>query len=250
MTPPATKIKAIHSSVKIIGFDADDTLWVNETYYREAEEQFAALMLPFVSEDISLPTLTENEIKNLAVYGYGAKSMTLSMLETALSLSNNQLDAHVAEKIIQLGRSLLNKPVVLLEGVKPVLQQLKNKYTLILITKGDLIDQERKLKKSGLDQCFEHIEIVSEKSEVHYQKLLDLLHTTPDEFMMVGNSVKSDILPILKLGGWGVHIPFHTTWIHEKTDEDPNHWERFFALNDLTELLNVFSGNQLPDQNQ
>ncbi|MBN2615530.1 MAG: HAD family hydrolase [Bacteroidales bacterium] len=241
MTPPAEKINAIHSSVKIIGFDADDTLWVNETYYREFEEQFATLMLPYVSKEISRPILTETEIKNLGIYGYGAKSMTLSMLETALALSNNQLNADVAEKIIQLGRSLLEKPVILLDGVRPVLQHLKDKYTLILITKGDLIDQERKLKKSGLDQCFEHIEIVSEKTELQYHKLLELLHSSPDEFMMVGNSLKSDILPVLKLGGWGVHIPFHTTWVHEEAHEDPSQWERYFALQHLNELLDVFS---------
>jgi len=240
MTPPAKKINAINS-VKIIGFDADDTLWVNETYYREIEEEFATLMLPFVSEDISLPILTKTEIKNLGIYGYGAKSMTLSMLETALSLSQNQIDAQITEKIIQLGRSLLNKPVILLDGVKPVLQKLKDKYTLILITKGDLIDQERKLKRSGLDQCFEHIEIVSEKSETQYQKLLDLLHVSTDEFMMVGNSLKSDILPVLKMGGWGVHVPFHTTWVHEETSEDPTRWERFFALQHIEELLKVFA---------
>ena len=167
--------------------------------------------------------------------------MTLSMLEAALSLSKNRLDADVTEKIVGLGRSLLEKPVVLLDGVKPVLQQLKDDYTIILITKGDLIDQERKLRKSGLDQCFEHIEIVSEKTELQYHKLLDLLHSKPREFMMVGNSLKSDILPVLKMGGWGVHIPFHTTWVHEEAHEDPARWERFFALQHLSELLEVFS---------
>ncbi|MBN2638207.1 MAG: HAD family hydrolase [Bacteroidales bacterium] len=243
MTLTNDNIKTILQGVKVIGFDADDTLWVNETYYREAEEHFAVVMAPYVSEDISLPTLTKTEIKNLGIYGYGAKSMTLSMLETAISLSNNQVKASEIEKIIKIGRALLNKPVTLLDGVKPVLQKLKGEYTIILITKGDLIDQERKLKKSGLDQCFEHIEIVSEKTENQYLKLLDLIHSKPEEFMMVGNSLKSDIIPVLKLGGWGIHIPFHTTWVHEETNENPYQWDRFFKMDNLSELLNVFFGN-------
>jgi putative hydrolase of the HAD superfamily len=241
MTPPAEKIKAIHNSVKVIGFDADDTLWVNETYYRETEEKFAQLMLPYAATDHATSLLTESEIKNLPLYGYGAKSLTLSMLETAMELSKGKASPETVSGILQLGKDLLQKPVILLEGSQQVLRELKNQYTLILITKGDLNDQERKLKASGLDQCFQHIEIVSEKTEQQYQELLSLLQTTPDEFMMVGNSLKSDIMPVLKIGGWGVHVPFHTTWVHEETHEDPTKWSRFFALEHLDELLKVFA---------
>jgi putative hydrolase of the HAD superfamily len=224
-------------NIKILGFDADDTLWVNETYYRETESAFVRLLLDFASEKEIMERLYAMEIKNLPLYGYGAKGFVLSMTETALEVSNRKVPAFVIEKIIDLGKALLNKPVLLLDGVRKVLQQLKGRVPMILATKGDLLDQERKLKKSGLDTCFHHIEIMSDKKEANYRKLLMHLGVQPEEFMMVGNSLKSDVLPLLKLGAWGVHIPYHTTWVHEKTDEDPRRWKRFLSIEKLTDLL-------------
>ncbi len=225
--------------LKVIGFDADDTLWVNETYYRETERKFVKLLADFASEKEVMDYLYAMEISNLPLYGYGAKGFMLSMNETALEVSNNKLPSEIIGEIIDLGKALLNKPVVLLDGAREILQQLKGRFPVILITKGDLLDQEQKLRKSGLDSCFHRIEVMSDKKEENYRKLLSRLSIKPKEFMMVGNSLKSDVLPVLKLGAWGVHIPYHTTWVHEETDEDPQQWKRFLSLKNLSELINL-----------
>ena len=226
-------------NIKFLGFDADDTLWMNETYYRDTEREFVKLLTGFASEKEIMEQLYHLEIKNLPLYGYGAKGFVLSMTETALEVSQRKVSSEVVAKILELGKTLLNKPVVLLEGVREVLQQYKGRIPMILATKGDLLDQERKLRKSGLDQCFHHIEVMSDKKEENYRKLLKHMGIKPEEFMMVGNSLKSDVLPALKLGAWGVHVPYHTTWVHEKTDEDPTRYERFVALEKLTDLLKI-----------
>lgn len=225
--------------LKVIGFDADDTLWVNETYYRETEQDFIKLMHSFGDEKVVMDTLTATEVRNIHLYGYGVKGFMLSMMETALLVSDHKAGAEITNGILALGKELLNKPVVLLDGAQAMLKQIKGHYHVILATKGDLLDQERKLRKSGLDACFHYIEIMSDKKEENYRKLLSHLDVKPDEFMMVGNSLKSDVLPVLKLGGWGVHIPFHTTWVHEKTNEDPHQWERFLILDHLSELFTI-----------
>ncbi len=227
--------------ITVIGFDADDTLWVNEIFYRETEKEFVKLLSDFAPEAAIMKQLYNMEVRNLPLYGYGAKGFVLSMTETALKITDNKLPASTVGKIIDLGKTLLNKPVVLLDGVSRVLRQLTKKYPLILVTKGDLLDQERKLKKSGLDNYFHHIEIMSDKNEDNYRKLLDRLAITPKEFVMAGNSLKSDILPVLKLGAWGVHVPYHTTWIHEKTEEDPKQWKRFLSVEHLQELVGLLS---------
>jgi len=227
--------------LKVIGFDADDTLWVNETYYRETEQHFVKLLQPFEREEKVMRVLMDKELENLSLYGYGAKGFMLSMIETALQVSGNGVGAGVIDEIIVLGKELLNKPVVLLDGAREVLQQMKERYPMILATKGDLLDQERKLRKSGLDTCFHHIEIMSDKKEENYRKLLKRLDVKPEEFMMVGNSLKSDVLPLLKLGAWGVHVPYHTTWIHEKTNEDPQQWKRFRKLEKLSDIIKLLN---------
>ncbi len=228
-------------NLKVIGFDADDTLWVNETYYRDTEKHFVKLLQEFADEEIVMNTLMATEIKNLPLYGYGAKGFMLSMMETAIEVSQNKAGTEITGSIIRLGKELLNKPVVLLDGAHKILQQLKGRFPVVLITKGDLLDQERKLRKSGLDSCFHHIEIMSDKREENYDKLLKRLAVKPEEFMMVGNSLKSDVLPVLKLGAWGVHIPYHTTWAHEETDEDPQQWKRFLSVKNLLELLDLLN---------
>lgn len=229
------------NGIKILGLDADDTLWMNETYYRDTEREFAKLLAGFGDEKEIVEQLFAMEIKNLPLYGYGAKGFVLSMMETALKISKNKLPSETIGKILSLGKTLLNKPVVLLDGVKETLETLHGKYPMILVTKGDLLDQERKLSKSGLLQCFHHIEVMSDKKEEDYRQLLEHLNVPPGEFLMVGNSLKSDVLPLLKLGAQAVHIPYHTTWIHETTDENPYNFPGFFALEKFSQLLKILS---------
>ena len=159
------------------------------------------------------------------------------MMETAVKIAGKQAGSEIIEGVLSLGNNLLEKPVVLLDNVRYVIEKLKNKYPLLLLTKGDLLDQQRKLKKSGLSSCFKHIEIMSDKKEQNYAEIFSLLSIRPDEFMMIGNSIKSDILPVLKLGAWAVHIPYHTTWVHEETSEDPTRFNRFYKLDSLKDLL-------------
>ena len=209
--------------LKVIAFDADDTLWVNEPYFRETEEKFCSLLEDYTTHHDVAKELFKTEIDNLALYGYGVKGFMLSMVETALRVSNNTVSVETIEKAIQYGKDLLAKPIELLDGVEEVLKTLKDKYRLVVATKGDLLDQERKLKNSGLEHYFHHIEIMSDKQETDYQKLIKHLDIHPSEFLMIGNSLKSDVLPVLAIGGHAIHIPYHITWEHEKTEHTINH---------------------------
>ena len=226
------------SKIKAIAFDADDTLWVNETLFREAEMEFCKLMRDYLSEEKCNQLLFEMEMKNLPLYGYGIKPFTLSLIEGAIEFSKGTVPISVIETIIARGKNMLESPIELLEGVEETLKTLSQKYRLVMATKGDLLDQERKLIKSGLEPYFHHIEIVSDKTEKHYQKLVDHLDITAAEFLMVGNSVKSDILPVLAIGGHGFHIPFHTTWVHEAVKEPVEH-QNFRLLSSSIEMLDL-----------
>jgi putative hydrolase of the HAD superfamily len=224
--------------IKVIGFDADDTLWVNEPYYREAEQQFVDLLRAYgVKGDIA-GALFKTEIANLELYGYGIKAFMLSLVECAIELTEGAVNAQTVSRIIGIGKSMLEHPIELLEDVKYVLEKLAPQYRLIVATKGDLLDQERKMRKSSVSGYFHHIEIMSDKKKQHYEQLLHHLEITPDEFLMVGNSLKSDILPPLELGAWGIYIPFHTTWAHEEVEEEPDS-ERYFQIRHLREVLEV-----------
>lgn len=223
--------------IEVVGFDADDTLWVNETYFREVEERFADLLDQYETKNKIDQELFKTEIDNLPLYGYGIKSFVLSMIESALDLSNNKISQETISEILHLGKEMISKPVELLPGVEEVLQKLADKYRLIVLTKGDLLDQERKLEKSGLTKYFHHVEVLSDKKEANYLNLLEHLEIDVASFLMVGNSLKSDILPIVNIGAQAVHVPFHTTWVHEvvKPEEhDNNH----LTINSLSELLN------------
>jgi putative hydrolase of the HAD superfamily len=220
--------------IRVVAFDADDTLWINETYFREAEEKFASLLEDFLPQHAIMKELYRTEIGNLSLYGYGIKGFMLSMIETALRISGEKMPISLVEKIIQIGQEMLVKTVDLLPGVKEVLESLQGKYRIVLATKGDLVDQERKLQKSGLEGFFHHIEIMSEKRNSDYEKLIGHLDIQASEFVMIGNSLKSDILPVLELGGYGIHVPFHTTWVHEQVDHEVKH-ERFFTAEHLEE---------------
>jgi putative hydrolase of the HAD superfamily len=183
--------------------------------------------------------LLQTEINNLPLYGYGIKGFMLSMIETALTVSNKTISHEVIKKTIALGKELLTKPIELLEGVEEVLTKLKDRYRLVVATKGDLLDQERKLKGSGLEGYFHHIEIMSDKQEKDYLKLIKHLDIQPDEFLMVGNSLKSDVLPVLAIGGHAYHVPYHVTWAHEQVENSIEH-ERFKQLKKLSELVEHF----------
>ncbi len=228
------------SNFKVIAFDADDTLWVNETFFRETEAEFCDLLSNFSTSEECMKVLFATEIKNLKEYGYGTKGFILSMLETALKVTNNKVPQTILEKIIELGKTQINQPVELLDGVVNILEYLKEKdYKLIVATKGDLLDQERKLKKSKLENYFHHVEVMSNKNAADYQKLLSHLEIAPKDFLMIGNSYKSDIEPVFDLGGFGIHIPFHTTWIHEEAEEKDEHpnWIKLESIAEIKSIL-------------
>ncbi len=222
--------------VKVIAFDADDTLWVNEPYFRETEDLFCALFEDYLPHHTVGQELFRTEMQNLERYGYGVKGFMLSMVETAARITGDRLNQTMVNRILDYGKALLDKPIELLDGVEAVLRQLNGKYRLVVATKGDLLDQERKLRKSALEGYFHHIEIMSDKKEKDYEKLIRHLDIRPDQFLMIGNSLKSDILPVLALGGHGIHIPYHTTWVHETVEEPVVH-ERFRQLEKIEELL-------------
>ena len=234
-----------YSNVKVIGFDADDTLWVNETYFREAENAFALLLQDYETQNKIDQELFKKEIGNLDLYGYGIKAFTLSMIECALELSNHTISNEKISKILDIGKAMLNKPVELLDGIPEVLEHLSKRYRLILATKGDLLDQERKLEKSGLTKYFHHIEILSDKKESNYKKLLMHLNIKPSEFLMVGNSLKSDILPLIHINANAIHVPFHTTWAHEMVSEKETNGKYYLTLASLPELLKIFPNTQI-----
>jgi putative hydrolase of the HAD superfamily len=222
--------------ITTIGFDADDTLWVNETYFREAEEEFAALLESYETKNTIDQELFKVEMRNLDLYGYGIKGFMLSMIESALELSNGQVSQETIGKILQVGKRMITHRLELLDGVEEVLKALSSKYRLLVLTKGDLLDQERKLEKSGLIDYFHHVEVLSDKKEINYLRLLEHLEIDVNEFLMVGNSLKSDVLPILNIGARAVHVPFHTTWAHEEVHSD-QHENRHLTLSSLRELL-------------
>ncbi|MCA0153237.1 HAD family hydrolase [Winogradskyella vincentii] len=226
--------------IKVIGFDADDTLWVNETYFREAEERVGNLLSHFETPNKIDQELFKMEMKNLATYGYGVKGFVLSMVELAIELSNGSVSNSIISHILDIGKEMINKPIELLEGVEEVLKMLSREYRLILATKGDLLDQERKLEKSGLLDYFHHIEVLSEKQESNYSKLLMHLDIKPSEFLMVGNSLKSDILPLVNIGAQAIHVPFHTTWQHEKVTDKETNGKSYKTVESLTEILKYF----------
>ncbi len=223
--------------VKVIAFDADDTLWVNETYFREAEKKFGELLSNYETENKIDQELFKLEIENLDLYGYGIKGFMLSMVECALKLSNYTVPQSTIEKILEIGKDMLEKPIELLDGVEEVLESLHGKYKLIVATKGDLLDQERKLEKSGLLKYFHHIEVMSEKKVPDYEKLVNHLDIPAEELLMIGNSLKSDVLPLLDIGASAVHIPFHTTWAHEEVSKQDSLNSDYKTLGSIRDIL-------------
>lgn len=224
--------------IQVIGFDADDTLWVNEPFFQAVEKQFCVILKPYMDEDDASKELFKTEIKNLDIYGYGAKGFLLAMIETALKATKGKISSEELMRIMEAGKSLLKMPIQLLEGVENVLQALKDRYKLIMVTKGDLLDQERKLQHSGLAGYFHHIEIMSDKQEQNYLKLLAHLDIQPQEFLMVGNSVKSDVLPVINIGSKAIHIPYVVTWQHENHHE-PAEANSYLQVEKISEIISL-----------
>ncbi|MCD4711478.1 MAG: HAD family hydrolase [Bacteroidales bacterium] len=229
--------------IRVIGFDADDTLWVNEPYYRDAEEQFVQLVASYGVNGNIAGALFETEISNLSLYGYGIKAFMLSLVECSIQLTDGAVSSGDINRIIGIGKSMLERPIELLDDIKLVLKRLAPHYRLIVATKGDLLDQERKMRRSGIADYFHHIEVMSDKKEQQYVQLLKHLDIAPEDFLMIGNSLKSDIIPPLKLGAWGVYVPYHTTWAHEEVDKEPES-KRFFKVEQLHQVLDLIPVSQ------
>ncbi len=228
------------TTIKTIAFDADDTLWVNETYFQDVEKEFNALLTKYVSAEELADKLYAVERTNLALYGYGIKGFMLSMIETALQVTQGLISTKDVQQIINLGKVMLRQPIELLPDVRHVLDSLDEDYTLMLITKGDLLDQETKIARSGVGDFFKHVEIISEKKPRDYQQVLDRYGIHPDEFVMIGNSMRSDVLPLLEIGTYAIHIPFKHTWVHEQVQDDGFTHPRFMKLQRIAQVLERF----------
>lgn len=224
------------TDIKVITFDADDTLWANETYFQESRSKYAKLLEKYVSSTQAEKKLSETEYYDIPYYGYGVKPFTLSMIEAATHIAGNDISPDIILGIIQLGKEMIDHRVEVLDGIEDILKNLSNKYKLTVATKGDLLDQKRKIEKSGLEAYFQHIEIMSDKKPSDYRKMLDKLECDPKNFLMIGNSLRSDILPVLELGGKAIHIPFSITWEHEIINEEISH-PNFFKLDNVRQLL-------------
>jgi len=226
----------MNNHITTIAFDADDTLWINEPYFQEAEKEFCTLLEDYLPQHSVSQELFKTEMKNLHLYGYGVKGFMLCMIETVSRISEGTASMQLINRTIEIGQELLQKPIELLEGVTETLDALKGKYRLVVATKGDLLDQERKLKNSELQDYFHHIEIMSDKKESDYQKLLKHLDCKPEHFLMLGNSIKSDVLPVLEIGGFAAHIPYHVTWSHEQHEHHLEH-SNFMELKSIDEIV-------------
>ena len=225
--------------VEVIGFDADDTLWHNERYFHETQRAFHDLLAEYAEPHTTEATLLAAERRNLAVFGYGVKGFLLSMIETAIEISDRAIPASQIERILVLGKELLARPVELLPHAEATVRELARTHRLALVTKGDLFHQETKIAASGLAECFTHIEVVAEKDVPTYRRILERHDIDPARFAMVGNSLKSDILPVLDLGGRGVHVPYEITWAMEHAMAEDHH--EFVSIADLSELPGVLA---------
>jgi putative hydrolase of the HAD superfamily len=223
------------AKVTAIAFDGDDTLWHNERFFTVTQERFANLLLPYAGEGV-LERLHATEMRNLRLFGYGIKGFTLSMIETAIEASNGEARSSDIKTVLQWGKEMLQNPIELLEGVKEAIESLRERYRLMLITKGDLFDQESKIARSGLADLFWQVDIVSEKDLETYRRLLSRHAITPDEWLMVGNSVRSDILPAVEIGARAVHIPYHTTWALEHAELNEATQGKVWTIESMADL--------------
>ncbi|PCJ95805.1 MAG: HAD family hydrolase [Hyphomicrobiales bacterium] len=222
-------------TIETIGLDADDTLWHNERFFKTTQAHFKQLLSGFVDQDVLEEQLLDAETRNLELYGFGVKSFTLSMIETAIEVTGGKLSGHIIQEILDVGREMLSHPIELLPHARTTIESLTDNYRVLLITKGDLLDQERKLAESGLGDLFDGVEIVSDKTVAVYERIFAKYSGGAERAMMVGNSLKSDVIPALDAGSWGVHVPHGLTWSYEHADAPITH-ERFREVADLGAL--------------
>lgn len=221
-----------------IAFDADDTLWRNEEIFMNAQDEFIRLLSPYHSEAYIREHLGEVQVRNLGHFGYGIKGFTLSMIETAIELTEGRILGHEIQQIIDLAKCMVAMPVEVLPNIEAVLKTLQSKCRLMVITKGDLLDQESKFARSGIADYFDIIEVVSEKLPATYEQILAKHNIPKDEFLMIGNSLKSDVLPVLDIGAAAIHIPYHSTWVHEQVDDSIlASYENLVQLTDVSLVL-------------
>lgn len=226
--------------MKLIAFDADDTLWVNEPNYVDVKQNLCELLSHHIDQETLSNRFYDTQMRNLEQFGYGAKSFILSMIETAIELTNGAITGSEIQQIIDAGRRLLDFPIDVLDGIPEVLETLSKDFDLMVLTKGDLFDQESKIARSGLGHYFKHIEIVSEKNEQAYRRVLQKHNLQPTDFMMVGNSLKSDVLPVVHIGARAIHIPHAVTWAHEQVEDEQLVGKSFTAIASARELLALF----------
>ena len=222
--------------IEVIGFDADDTLWHNEVLYHQAKEELGQILAGYRHPKEVKDRLDQTEVTNIKYYGYGIKSFTLSMIETAAQVSGGRVSGKEIDAIITIAKKMLTAPVDLVDGVETTLESLSGSYKLMLITKGDQFEQERKINISGISHYFDYLEVVGEKSEASYRKILGQYNLDPARFLMVGNSLRSDVLPVLQIGGQAVHIPNEQTWFHENASQEEIAYYDYSQLARLIEL--------------
>lgn len=227
--------------IEIIAFDADDTLWHNETLYHDAQERFVELLSPYQDTDVIAQSLYDTEMRNLAHFGYGIKSFALSMIETAIELTGGRISGREIARIVEQAKEMLRAEVHLLEHVQETIATLAESYELMIITKGDLLDQQAKVARSGLAGYFKHVEVVDQKSPEIYQQILSRHQIPPKQFLMVGNSLRSDIQPVLALGAYAVYIPYPLTWAHEQEIDKEIESPYCFELENIALLPELIS---------
>lgn len=233
------------AAVEIVAFDGDDTLWHNETIFTMTQERYEALLEPYVDSDVVHERMLATERRNVALFGYGIKGFTLSMIETAIDITEGRVTADELRAILDFGKEMLRHPTELLDGAREAIEATASYARVLLITKGDLFDQESKLARSGLGELFDAVEIVSEKDEARYQRVLGQHGVEAERFLMVGNSMRSDVVPVVRIGGRAVHVPYHVTWALEEIDpaETPDGgWWRVDHLSELPAILSSLAG--------
>jgi putative hydrolase of the HAD superfamily len=223
--------------IRVVAFDADDTLWLNEPLFQQTQEKCRAVIQHYVDSAELDKRLYETERRNLKLFGYGVKGFILSMIETVIELSGGRISGKDIRHLIDLGKEMISRPIELLDGVEETVTALSGQYDLMIVTKGELFHQESKIARSGLAEYFKHIEIVSEKDENTYLQILNRHRIPAGEFLMIGNSLKSDIEPVCRIGGRAVHIPFHVTWTHEQVEQRRLDGIEYVEIENLKQLI-------------
>jgi len=222
--------------IELVAFDGDDTLWHTESMFALTQQRFRELLSPWVDPQLIDERLLATETGNLQLFGYGIKGFTLSMLETAIELTDGRVPSSTPKELIDAGKAMLAHPVELIEGVEEVVEALRVDHRLIIVTKGDLFDQESKVARSGIADRFDGVEIVSEKDEATYRRILEEYRVRPERFVMVGNSIRSDVLPVVGIGGHAIHVPYPVTWSHELVEPEPELAGRYQVVSSIAEV--------------